>query len=628
MTKHIEQTYQVLDEISHIRKRTGMYAGSVSLQTTQEWVYNAETKKMEKQEISYIPALVKIFSEILDNAIDESRRAPDVLDSIRVSFEEDGTICVQDNGRGIPVEIHRETGQYIAETVFSNLRAGSNFNDDEDQQLVGTNGVGSTLTSVLSTRFKVESCDGKKVLRQEFWNGMRERSEPVIKSDTKNRTKITFTPDYEFFKLPGLTDGNKLRMIKKVVDAAACNTGVKFYVNGDRIAIQDFNDYVAMYTDEFVADNTPDWKVAVSSSDGFEQISFVNSVETYQGGTHVTYVTNQIVDALRAFIEKKHKVKVSPGDVRGHLRVYIAANVNRPRFSSQTKENMISPVSEWKTSWTVSDKMINKIIKSNVIQSILDWVSAKAKAAEMAELRKLNKDAAKTNPKRVEKFDDAIEKVQRSKCGIFFTEGDSARLSIQSARGKNPYIGSFSLRGKPLNSYDAEIKDVVSNQEFANMLIVTGLKLGEKVISKSALRFGKLIVLADADLDGFHVSSLLLSFWAKYWPELFEMGMIYRMKTVYIATTSNGQFHEFFDEESYETWQKTAPKHKADYFKGLGGFDTPTFERFITDSDKYLVQVSALEAQDLKKFELAFSSAEADSRKEWLQDVRYFDVVE
>lgn len=424
MTKHIEQTYQVLDEISHIRKRTGMYAGSVSLQTTQEWVYNAETKKMEKQEISYIPALVKIFSEILDNAIDESRRAPDVLDSIRVSFEEDGTICVQDNGRGIPVEIHRETGQYIAETVFSNLRAGSNFNDDEDQQLVGTNGVGSTLTSVLSTRFKVESCDGKKVLRQEFWNGMRERSEPVIKSDTKNRTKITFTPDYEFFKLPGLTDGNKLRMIKKVVDAAACNTGVKFYVNGDRIAIQDFNDYVAMYTDEFVADNTPDWKVAVSSSDGFEQISFVNSVETYQGGTHVTYVTNQIVDALRAFIEKKHKVKVSPGDVRGHLCVYIAANVNRPRFSSQTKENLISPVSEWKTSWTVSDKMINKIIKSNVIQSILDWVSAKAKAAEMAELRKLNKDAAKTNPKRVEKFDDAIEKVQRSKCGIFFTEGD------------------------------------------------------------------------------------------------------------------------------------------------------------------------------------------------------------
>ena len=136
MTKHIQQTYQVLDEIEHIRKRTGMYAGSTSLQTSQEWVFNPTTKKMEKREISYIPAFIKIFSEILDNAIDEGKRAPDVLNQIKVdiTFNE---ISVQDNGRGIPVEIHEQTGTYIAETVFSNLRAGSNFNDDEDQSLIG-----------------------------------------------------------------------------------------------------------------------------------------------------------------------------------------------------------------------------------------------------------------------------------------------------------------------------------------------------------------------------------------------------------------------------------------------------------------------------------------------------------
>ncbi len=198
-SKKITQTYQVLDEIEHIRKRTGMYAGSVAEQASTEWVYNLETKRMEKQEISYIPALVKIFSEILDNSIDESRRAPEVLDTIRVSFEEDGTITVQDNGRGIPVEVHPQTGQYIAETVFSNLRAGSNFNDDEDAQLIGTNGVGSTITSVLSSYFKIESCDGKRVFRQEFKNGLRERGNPSVKDDDRNRTKITFTPDYAFF---------------------------------------------------------------------------------------------------------------------------------------------------------------------------------------------------------------------------------------------------------------------------------------------------------------------------------------------------------------------------------------------------------------------------------------------
>ena len=156
MAKTIEQTYQVLDEIDHVRRRCGMYAGSTTIETTPQWVYNTETKKMENREISVIPAFIKIFSEILDNAIDESRRAPDVMESIRVELHEDGSISVTDNGRGIPVEVHAQTGKYIAETVFSNLRAGSNFNDEDDQQLIGTNGVGSTLTNILSSSFKIE----------------------------------------------------------------------------------------------------------------------------------------------------------------------------------------------------------------------------------------------------------------------------------------------------------------------------------------------------------------------------------------------------------------------------------------------------------------------------------------
>jgi DNA gyrase/topoisomerase IV subunit B len=424
MQKTIQQQYQVLDEIEHIRKRTGMYAGSTALQTSLEWVYDSEKTKMEKREISYIPALVKIFSEILDNSIDESRRAPEVLDSIRVTFEDDGTIVVQDNGRGIPVEIHPQTNKYVAETVFSNLRAGSNFNDGEDQQLIGTNGVGSTLTNVLSTSFKVESCDGKKVFRQEFSDGMRERSKPSIKDHAKNGTKITFKPDYEFFKLPGLTEGNRLKMIKKVVDAAACNTNIKFYINSERVMVKQFDDYVALYADEFVTDETEDWKVAISTSDGFEQISFVNSVETFQGGTHVDYVMNQITQRLREHIKKKHKIDVKPSDIKGHMRVYISANVNRPKFSSQTKENMISPVSEYKTSWEAPDKMITKIVKSSIIQNILDWAEAKQRQEELRELRRLNKETDKTDPRRVEKFSDALEKKDRTKCVLFLAEGD------------------------------------------------------------------------------------------------------------------------------------------------------------------------------------------------------------
>jgi DNA topoisomerase-2 len=629
MTKHIAQTYQVLDEIEHVRRRTGMYAGSTELSTSEEWVYDPAAKKMVKRRISYIPALVKIFSEILDNAIDEHRRAPTVLDSIRVDFDQSGMISVTDNGRGIPVEKHPQTGTYVAETVFSNLRAGSNFNDAEDQQLIGTNGVGSTLTNILSTHFRVESCDGKKVLTQDFFNGMRERTEPKIKPDGKNRTKISFVPDYTFFKLKGLDADHALKMTKKIADAAACNPKVKFYVNGERILIRDFGDYIALYTDEYVYDDTEDWKVGVSHSDGFEQVSFVNSVETYQGGTHVWYVTDQITEAVREYIKKKHKVEVKPADIRNHIRVYISANINRPKFSSQTKENMISQPGTYKTTWSVPEAMVKKLIKSPIIQAVLDWVEAKQKAAELAELRKLNKEAAKTNPKRVDKFDDAVEKRDRHLCELYFTEGDSARNSIQSARGKNKYIGSFSLRGKPLNVYDAEIKEVIANNEIANMLTVTGLQIGETVHSVTQLRFGKLVILSDQDLDGFHISSLLLSFWAKYWPELFKLGVIYRMNTpLYIATTGRGEIHEFFTEDEYKAWALKAPKHKAEYYKGLGGFDTEIFERFLENRERYLVRVTELEAADLEKFELVFGNTFQDERKVWLENIRYFHVEE
>ena len=635
MVKQVEQTYQVLDEIEHVRKRTGMYAGSTELQTSSEWVYDPATKKMVKKTISYIPALVKIFSEILDNAIDEGRRAPEVLDSIRVEFDPDGTISVKDNGRGIPVEIHPQTKTYVAETVFSNLRAGSNFNDSEDQQLIGTNGVGSTLTNILSTSFKIESCDGKKVLRQEFRDGMRTRSEPKISPDTLNRTKITFVPDYAFFKLQGLDADHALKMTKKVVDAAACNPNIKFYVNGDRIMVRDFGDYIALYADEYVYDDTDDWKVGISYGDGFEAISFVNSVETYQGGTHVWYVMDQITDRLREYFKKKYKVEVKPADIRNHMRVYISANVNRPKFSSQTKENLISLPGTYKTTWAVPDKFINKLVKSPIIQSVLDWVEAKNRADELAELRKNSKNIAKASAKRVDKFTDAIEKKDRHLCECYFTEGDSARSSIQNARGKNQYIGSFSLRGKPLNVYDCETKEIIEPRkngdlpELANIMVVTGLQFGVTVNNVNQLRFGKLVVLSDQDLDGFHITSLLLSFWAKYWPELFKLGVVYRMNTpLYIAKTSKGEIHEFFTEEEYQNWAKTAPKHKADYYKGLGGFDTETFERFLQNREKYLVQITELEAKDLAKFELAFSNTEQDARKDWLQDIRYFEVVE
>lgn len=499
MTKTNEQIYQVLTEIEHIRARPGMYVGSVSKETNKQWVYDITSKKMVKQDLTVVPGLIKIFSEILDNAIDESKRTP-LLNAIKIEFLDDGSISIMDNGRGFPCEIHAETGKHIAETVFTNLRAGSNFNDSEDQMLVGTNGVGSSLTVVLSTEFHVETADSKKLYKQSYLNGMTEIKAPKITASDKHYTKITFKPDYKYFGLEHLDDDHILRMTKRIVDAAACNPKIKFSVNGDRIMTKNFDDYIEMYLDDgedFVFDDAPNWKVGVSkSNDGFDQVSFVNSVETYQGGEHVKYAINQVVDELRAFIKKKHKVEVSPADIRNHIRIYISCDINRPRFSSQTKENMISLPSEWKTSWSVTDKFIAKLVKTEIIQGILDWAQAKANANLAAELRKANKDQNKSDPRKIEKFSDAIERNDRHRCIVFLSEGDSASKSIQGGRGDNPFIGSFPLKGKILNVRDKEVGRVLgldkkkekeqagkkaAPNEIQKIMSILGLNIGEKV---------------------------------------------------------------------------------------------------------------------------------------------------
>lgn len=630
--KTIEQKFRKLSEVAHVLHRPGRYIGSITPHTESTFVYDTSSKKMVKREVTYNPGFLKLFDEVISNSVDHSKRPEGKhLDVIRVEVDEkEGSISIFDNG-GIPVVKHSEYNQWVPELIFE-LRAGSNFDDDDQAMLTGQNGEGAALTNIFSKKFIVETCDGKNKFKMVFEENSQDRKPAKVTpaEGAKGYTKITYFPDWE--KLGAtLTADNVTMLMKRVADVAGLNTHLKVYWNGDRIPTRAFKDYIEMYlgeNEEYAYDETDNWKVAVAASDdGFQHISFVNGTHTKIGGTHILYAGMQIWERVREFIKKKHKVDIRPSELRQHMTLFIDCSIVNPRYSSQTKDDLITEVKDYKTSWDVSDKMINKIVKSSIIQNILDWAEAKAKQEELKELRKLNKDAAKTNPKRIEKFDDAVEKKDRHLCEVFFTEGDSARLSIQSARGKNKYIGSFSLRGKPLNVYDSEIKDIIGNNEFANMLVVTGLQIGEKVTAKTDLRFGKLVILSDNDLDGFHVSSLLLSFWAKYWPELFKLGMVYRMNTpLFIATTSKGEIHEFFTEEDYEKWSATAPKHKADYFKGLGGFDTETFERFISNREKYLTQVTELEAQDLAKFELAFSGKEADSRKEWLQGVKYFEV--
>lgn len=496
----IEQKYKKLDEVEHVLIRPGRYIGSTVSHTSDEFLIIDD--KFEKRETTYVPGVLKLFDEIITNSVDHSKtEAGSHVTTIKVDICRDtNVISVYDNG-GIPVVKHKEHDQYIPEMIFE-LRSGSNFNDEEqaESKLGGTHGEGASLTNIFSTSFIVQTADGKNSFQQEHTDNSRTKSKPVIKKSKDKFTKITYKLDYEKLKLPNdMTDGDYDKIVKRVYDVAGCNPKLKVYLNGDQIHINSFKDYIKLYTDEFVFDSNDHWRIGVSKSDGsFSHVSFVNSVETKIGGQHVDYIAYQIIAKLREYIAKKHRIQVKPSEIKNHLNLFIDSEINKPKFDSQTKENMITEIKNFGTTFEVTDAFIKHVVKSSIVQSILDWAQAKENALLQAELRKLNKTTDRLDPIRVDKFEDASEKKNRSNCKCFVTEGDSASKAILNSR--DPKLHAvYPLKGKPLNVMTIDPKKLMENDVFKNLLTITGLKLGEKVESLSQLRFGKIIILTDAD---------------------------------------------------------------------------------------------------------------------------------
>lgn len=627
--KTVEERFKKLNEVEHVLLRPGRYIGAITPHTESTYTYDLSTKRMVKREVTYNPGFLKLFDEVISNSVDHSKRPEGKhLDIIRVEVDvADGAISIYDNG-GIPVVKHSEYNQWVPEMIFE-LRAGSNFDDSDQAMLTGQNGEGAGLTNIFSKKFIVETCDGKNKFKMIFEENSQDRKPAKVSpaEGAKGYTKITYYPDWEKLGTT-LTQDNVDMLMKRVVDVAGLNTHLKVYWNGDRIPTRAFKDYIEMYTGpdaDYAYDETEHWKVGVcSSDDGFQHVSFVNGTHTKVGGTHIMYAGMQIWERIREFIKKKHKVDIKPSDLRQHMMLFVDCSIVNPRYSSQTKEDLMTETRDYKTSWDVPDKMITKIVKSSIIQNILDWAEAKARQEELKELRKLNKETDKANPRRVEKFSDALEKRERHKCVLFLTEGDSAAKAVQAGRGKNPYIASFPLKGKPMNIREKDTKRILENEEIKKILTIIGLKLGEKVMSVNDLRFGKIAFTTDADVDGAHISGLLMNLIDYFWPELYTLGVVSVFRTPLLKVTlKDKSVLEFFTEREFKAWEKRDGARLKGwtfkYYKGLGTSTATEFKKYFENMENYLFSIDMVDQEDKDAIDLAFNGQRADDRKGWLE---------
>lgn len=573
--KSIEEKYRKLDDIDHCLQRPGMYIGSIKTRDEETFILNEEGKFFKRM-VSTNPAFLKLFDEIVSNAADEHRRNSK-LNHIQVTADrETGRITVKDNG-GIPVAKHKDHDEWVPELIFSNLKAGSNFDDSEERLVAGTNGVGATLTNIFSTEFKVKTCDGKQEFEQTFTGNMRNRTDPKVSKGSKGYTEISYVPDFPRFGLEGLDDDHIELLRKRCADISACNPLLKIEFNGEKFNFNSFSGYCRLYANEIFYEGSERWRIAVAPSNGsMQQVSFVNGCETKDGGTHVDFVANQIVESIRSRLKKKHKVELRPAEIKNHMFVFVSADIVNSSFSSQTKEKLITDPRDFGSKHELSDKFLRTVCESEMIQRILDWAQQKNLAEERKALRELNKQLSK---EKVLKLIDAKAK-DRETCTLALFEGDSASGAFRKYRDPQTQ-GAFPLRGKFLNVSELPASKIIQNKEVKDILNAMGLRMGEQ---PKNLRYGKVLIYSDADPDGDSIAGLLTNFFGRFWPEMLQEDRIFRVMTPLVVAKSKKQQISFYTNDEFEEWEKTIKNHKEwdiSYKKGLAALEDEEYAEII-----------------------------------------------
>ncbi len=625
MKKDVNEIYKTLSDIDHTLLRPASFLGSVVSEKSNQYVL--EDGKFVLKEVLYNPGFHKLFDEIISNSVDESKRPNTSLNTIKVEIDKvNGTISVFDNG-GIPVEMHKDTKMYVPQMIFGNLRSSSNYNDDEDRSWVGVNGLGSKISNIFSTSFRVETADGKKKFEMEWTNNMKKHSKEKITSTSKHFTRITYTPELSRFGMKEISDDDIKIMEKRVYEIAGCNPKLTIFFQGKKIMINSFKDYCNMYLDEsnpLIYIENKDWQVgvALSNSGNFQQVSYVNSVYTYDGGSHINYIIDQITPYLREKISKKYKTDILPGQIKNHIFLFVNSTIIRPSFSSQTKEKLISDVKNFGTSIELTEKFLSQIYKSEITNSITDWLDKKKMADDSKAEREANKTIAKV---KVEKLVDCrwAGTLKKSKTSLSITEGDSAAAGFRKFRDPNTQA-LFPIRGKILNVRVSSKDKVRANEELKGIMAAMGLQFGKSPfiyrgtkVFQDNLRIHEIRIYSDQDSDGYQISSLLLNIFAYYWPELIKEHRVSRVDTPILIAKQGKKSEKFYNKSDFDKWCEKNDQSKWDieYFKGLGALDDCEYKEIVQNPNIYYYE---LDDCALDELEIWFGK-DTDKRKEKLK---------
>ena len=626
------------DQRWQCRHRVSLVFGSNDIEELDTYVYTATGVEFKK--VQFHQAKSKAIEEILDNCIDEYYRGH--VTEIHTFLSEDRTtVIVEDNGIGFPLDKISQ--------VYTEFRTGSKFKDEEtDEQgllhrTLGQNGLGASATCLTSDLFavRVRHYNSQDEQTYKFINGAEKVKKSAVKKFTGHSgVRVELVLSAEVYK-NNVVDEELLR--KRIIDLAYNNPGLCFFFNGEKYHYKKGMFELAQRIGGANAQHIGDeeyffqaqtkerrqvrgkidlhFSLAIDKANEERErfISFVNSTPTFDGGFHQDRFKRLFINAIKERVEKqlkKEKITVVDNDILAGLTFILGITMPNPRFESQTKRKLVRDQDLEKGIEQFMANHMEKFLRKN--KEFLELVIERAKARYKFQLFK---DAAKQGRKqkkqRVEKLLDANERRERSKCMLFICEGDSAIGGLRSARNKL-YQGGIALKGKPLNVSQASFNDILNNQEFADIMASIGLTLGQEVEEKE-LRYSKIIFLADSDVDGGHINTLLTNFFFTFWPDLFTREMIYLAKAPLFEVITDAGTIYIESNEDLEKLKASGKKIKEiQRNKGLGEMSPEAF-KYVLSNENYL-KITVGDALVAKQMLEVCFGKETGPRKELLMD--------
>ena len=579
---------QILEGLEAVRKRPGMYIGSTSIRGLHHLVY-----------------------EIVDNSVDEALAG--FCDSITVTIEKDNSITVQDDGRGIPVDIQKKAGKPALEVVFTVLHAGGKFGGSGYKVSGGLHGVGASVVNALSIWLEVSVYKGGKIYNMKFERGKVVQPMTVIGEcdERQHGTKVHFLPDPEIFEETVYDyDTLKVRLRETafltkalkitLIDAREGKEQEKtFHYEG---GIKEFVQYLnkgkePLYPDVIYCEGERDHvfvEVAMQHNDSYTEntYTFVNNINTPEGGTHLTGFKNAITKTFNDYARsnkllKESEPNLSGDDIREGLTTVISVKIEDPQFEGQTKQKLGNSEAQTAVQNIVGEQLTYYLEQNPSVARAICEKSVLAQRARAAARRARDLTRRKSALDGVGlpgKLVDCNSK-DPNECEIFIVEGDSALGPAKD--GRNVHTQAvLPLRGKVLNVQKARLDRVYANEEIKGMITAFGTGINED-FDISKLRYNKIIIMTDADVDGAHIATLMLTFIYNFMPELIKQGHVYLAQPPLFNITKNKKHYYAYSDEEYQDILKQIGAEGTDVsrFKGLGEMDTEELAETTMDPE-------------------------------------------